>query len=101
MQAKDLAGAEAIARRGMANDPNDHHAMEALVEVLIEEAQGEEALTYAVQIVKKRPKRALYRLLEGDARLLTHDRPGAERAWREALALEPNNRDAKRRLGLP
>jgi predicted negative regulator of RcsB-dependent stress response len=75
--------------------------MEALVEVLIEETQGVEALKYAVQIVKKRPKRALYRLLEGDARLLTHDRPGAERAWREALALEPNDRDAKRRLGLP
>jgi predicted negative regulator of RcsB-dependent stress response len=99
-RANDLAGAEALARAAIANDPDDHHAMEALVEVLIEESKGAEAVKYAVQIVRKRPKRASYRLLEGDARLLANDRTGAERAWREALALEPQNRDAKRRLGL-
>jgi hypothetical protein len=99
--ADELSSAEAMARRGVARDPDDHHAMEALVEVLIEETRGVEAVKYAVQIVRKRPKRASYRLLEGDARMLANDRVGAERAWREALALDPSNRDAKRRLGLP
>jgi hypothetical protein len=99
-RAGDLTGAEALARAAMASDPDDHHAVEALVEVLIEETKGPEALKYALQIVHKRPKRASYRVLEGDARLLTNDRSGAERAWREGLALDPQNRDAKRRLGL-
>jgi hypothetical protein len=99
-RAGDLTGAEALARAAMASDPDDHHAVEALVEVLIEETKGAEAVKYALQIVHKRPKRASYRVLEGDARLLTNDRSGAERAWREALALDPQNRDAKRRLGL-
>jgi predicted Zn-dependent protease len=101
LAADDLAGAEALARRAIANNADDHHAMEALVEVLIEETRGAEAVKYAVQIVRKRPKRVAYRMLEGDARLLANDKIGAERAWREALALDPGNRDAKRRLGLP
>jgi hypothetical protein len=99
--ADELSAAEAMARRGIARDADDHHAIEALVEVLIEETRGAEAVKYAMQIVRKRPKRASYRLLEGDARMLANDRVGAERAWREALALDPNSRDAKRRLGLP
>jgi hypothetical protein len=99
-EADDLVGAEALLRRGLASDPSDHHLAEELVRVLIDRGRGPEAVKYAIEIVHKRPKRVSYRLLEGDARLLTGDKPGAERAWREALAVEPDNKDAKRRLGI-
>jgi hypothetical protein len=97
-QADDLPEAEALLRRALANDPDDHHSMEVLVQVLIEGERGPEALKYAEEIVRKRPKRASYRVLAGDALLLTGDKIGAQRAWREALALEPGNREARRRL---
>jgi hypothetical protein len=97
-KAGDLAGAESLLRRALAIDPDDHHAIEALVRVLIDQRRGSEALRYAEEIVHKRPKRASYRVLDGDAKLLTGDQAGAESAWREALAMEPGNREAKRRL---
>jgi hypothetical protein len=97
-QAGDLAAAESLLRRALAKDPDDHHAIEALVRVLIARGRGPEALRYAEEIVHKRPRRASYRVLDGDAKLLTGDKAGAESAWREALAMEPDNREAKRRL---
>jgi len=97
-QADDLPGAEVLLRSALAKDPDDHHVMEVLVRVLISRGRGSEAVKYAEEIVHKRPKRANYRLIAGDAKLLAGDKIGAEREWREALALEPGNREARRRL---
>ena len=99
-RADDLAGAEALLRRGLARDPTDHHLAEELVRVLIDRGRGTEAVKYAAEIVRKRPKRIAYRILQGDAKLLAGDRPGAEAAWRAALTIEPDNWDVKRRLGI-
>jgi Flp pilus assembly protein TadD len=84
--------------RVIATNPDDHHAMEVLVRAWIAMGRGKDAVGYAELIVKKRPKRAIYRLLEGDAKQLAGDRAGAEAAWRAVLALEPNDPEAKRRL---
>ncbi len=79
-------------------DPRDHHAMEGLVKIYLARGQHREALGYAEQIVKRRPKRAAYRILHGQALLGVGDRAGARQAFQEALALEPDNRDAQRLL---
>jgi hypothetical protein len=94
----DVAGAEAMARALLAADAKDHHAMEVFARVLLAQGKAQEALGYIQQIVKKRAKRAAYRVLEGDARIRLADPAGAKAAWTAALELEPGNQDAKRRL---
>ena len=86
--------------KAVAADPEDHHAMEALARAWVGMKRGQDALKYIELIIKKRPKRAAYRILEGDARRLIGDDAGAANAFREALRLEPNNREAKQKLGL-
>jgi predicted Zn-dependent protease len=100
LKARDAAGAAALMLRLVTNDPEDHHAMEVLVRAWIAMGRGEDAVGYAELIVKKRPRRAAYRVLEGDARLSAGDAAGAQVAWRVALQLEPDNVEAKRRLAL-
>ncbi len=96
----DAAGAESLARVALLHDHADHHAMEVLAQALINQQRGAEAVGYTDQMVRKRPKRAPYRILQGDAKLAAGDQAGAQAAFQEALRLEPQNQDAKRRLGL-
>jgi hypothetical protein len=95
---ENAAGAEAFARRAIAKDPGDHHAMETLARALIDQDRGAEAVTYARRIVEKRRKRVPYRLLLGDALLMVGDAAGARKEWQAAAALEPGNREVKQRL---
>jgi len=90
--------AEALARRALARDGDDHHAMEVLARSLIDQDRGPEAVTFARRIVDKRKKRVPYRLLLGDALLMIGDATGARREWQAAAELEPNNREVKQRL---
>ena len=96
----DAKGAEALMREALAHDPDDHHAMEVLVRALIDQDRGAEAIPYARKMVKRRSKRVPYRLLLGDALLMTGDESGAHREWKAALELEPNDRQVRLRLGL-
>jgi hypothetical protein len=100
LRSRDPAGAAEMMLRQVTVNPNDHHAMEILIRAWIAMGRGDDAVGYAELIVKKRPRRAAYRILEGDARLAAGDPAGAQVAWRVALQLEPENIDAKRRLGL-
>jgi Flp pilus assembly protein TadD len=100
LKARDAAGAAKLMLRQVTSNPEDHHAMEVLIRAWIAMGRGEDAVGYAELIVKKRPRRAAYRVLEGDARLAAGDAAGAQVAWRVALQLEPENIEAKRRLGL-
>lgn len=100
LRARDAPGAAAMMLRQVTNDPQDHRAMEVLVRAWIAMGRGEDAVGYAELIVRKRPRRASYRVLEGDARLSAGDAAGAQVAWRVALQLEPDNVEAKRRLAL-
>jgi hypothetical protein len=94
----DPEGAEALVRRYLSNDPRSHRAKEVLARALMDQDQGAEAVKYAKQIVKRRRKRVDYRLLLGDALLMTGDAAGAKRQWREAQKLDPGNKDVKMRL---
>ncbi|HEX7481685.1 MAG TPA: hypothetical protein VF331_28020 [Polyangiales bacterium] len=100
LNAHDVGGAETLAREALAQDRDDHHAMEVLAQALIDQRRGTEALKYAEMIVKKRPKRAAYRVIQGDAKALLGDKAGAESAWAQALTLEPNNKSIQHRLGI-
>jgi Flp pilus assembly protein TadD len=101
LKSRDAKGAADMMLRQVTTDPEDHHAMEVLVRAWIALGRGDDAVGYAELIVKKRPRRAGYRVLEGDARLSAGDAAGAQVAWRVALQLEPDNVEAKRRLGMP
>ena len=100
LKSRDAKGAADMMLRQVTTDPEDHHAMEVLVRAWIAMGRGDDAVGYAELIVKKRPRRAGYRVLEGDARLSAGDAAGAQVAWRVALQLEPDNIEAKRRLGM-
>jgi hypothetical protein len=95
---ENAVGAEALARRALAKGADDHHAMEVLARALIDQDRGPEAVTFARRIVEKRKKRVEYRLLLGDALLMTGDAVAAQKEWQVAGSLEPTNREVKRRL---
>jgi hypothetical protein len=96
----DPKAAEALMRQALAADPDDHHAMEVLVHSLIDQDRGADAVPFARKMVKRRAKRVPYRLLLGDALLMTGDEAGARREWKAALDVEPQNREVRMRLGL-
>jgi hypothetical protein len=96
----DAKGAEALMRQALAADPGDHHAMEVLVRALIDQDRGAEAVPYARKMVKRRSKRVAYRLLLGDALLMTGDAAAARREWNTALEIDPKDRQVRMRLGL-
>jgi tetratricopeptide (TPR) repeat protein len=59
----------------------------------------EEAVRYAELAARKRPRRAAYHVLVGDARRAAGDAGGARRAYERALEVDPDDRTARRRLG--
>jgi Flp pilus assembly protein TadD len=99
LNAGDAAGAELAMRALLVADPGEHHAMEMLARALLAQSKAQEALPLIEQIVKKRSKRAAYRVLEGDARRMLGDYEGARAAWRTALKLDPQTPDMRQRLG--
>lgn len=95
---ENAAAAEGLARRALAKDSDDHHAMEVLARALIDLDRGPEAVQFARRVVEKRKKRVPYRLLLGDALLMVGDEAGARKEWQVAAALEPGNREVAQRL---
>lgn len=55
--------AERVFRDILQLDPDDHHAMEGLVKILLKRKEGKEALDLSKRMVDKRPKRTRYRKL--------------------------------------
>lgn len=92
--------AVAVMRELLRREPRNHHAMEMLAKALIDQDQGAEAAKWAAGAVARRPKRARYRVLQGDALLMAGDQAAARAAWQKALQLEPGNKAIKRRLGM-
>jgi DNA-binding response OmpR family regulator len=96
--AGDLARAEALLRRAIAEAPNNPHPVEALVRLHLARRDGAAAVPVAEKLVALRRRRASYRVLLGDARRLQGDEAGAQAAYREALELDPNDARARSRL---
>lgn len=91
--------AERLYRRVLQLEPREHHAMLGLGRILMERGAHVEAAEQLRGAVQRRPRRAAYRILLGDALSRAGDAAGARREWQEALELEPNNRQAQQRLG--
>jgi hypothetical protein len=100
LAADDAKGAEALIREGLARDPDDKHLIEVLVRALLEQDRGQEAVPLARKIVKRRPKRVSYRLLLGDALLMTGDQGGARAEWQTAYEIDPQDHEVRMRLGI-
>ena len=90
--------AEATLDRAWELDPRNPQAMAGYARLYIAKKDGARAVKWAKKAVKKRSKRASYHVLYGDALMLQGETAAARRAWRKALSLDPDNRDAKRRL---
>jgi DNA-binding response OmpR family regulator len=90
--------AEALYRRALEADPQSHYAMIGLARLLLARGAAPEALPFARDAVRRRSRRAAYRVLLGDILLATGDASGAREAWEAALAAEPDSREAQRRL---
>jgi hypothetical protein len=98
LKAGRVKEAEALLRPMLDKHPDDPHLSEALAQTLLARGAAVEAVAYAQKSVKKRPKRASYRVLLGDALRRAGDEPSAKLAYREALALDPKAREAQKRL---
>ncbi|MGE3630985.1 MAG: tetratricopeptide repeat protein, partial [Sandaracinaceae bacterium] len=86
-------------RRALAIDSRNHHAMIGLGELLLARNQPSAAIELFERAVRRRPRRASYRVLLGDARAAGGDAAGARRDWEEALSIDPEDRRAQQRLG--
>lgn len=91
--------AEALYRRVLVLDPNEHHAMVGLGRLLMERNRHADAIEPLRGAVQRRRRRAAYRVWLGDALAGAGDRAAAMEEWRAALEIEPNNAQARRRLG--
>ena len=94
----DVGSAEPLFRAVLKQQPDEHHAMKGLVEILLKRNASSEALPFAKRIVGKRSRRVSYRLLYGDALFMAGDEAKAVEQWKEALRLSPGNSAALIRL---
>ena len=75
------------------------HAVAGLARERLTAGDAEGALEHAERAVQLRRRRASYRVLLGDARRMAGDIGGARRAYERALELDPDDAEARRRLG--
>lgn len=98
-EARDPSVKETLYRRALALDPRNHYAMLGLADVYMDRGQPSEAIPLLEGAVRRRGRRASYRVLLGDARRDAGDAAGARAAWQEALEIDPDDRTARARLG--
>ena len=94
----ELDRAEATLDRAWELDPKNPQAMAGYTALYIAAKEGDRAVRWAERAVAKRPRRAPYRVLLGDALMLQGEVGSARKAWRKALAQDPDNRAARSRL---
>jgi len=94
----ELRLAEATLDRAWELDPRNPQAMAGYATLYIAKKEGERAAKWAKKAVRKRPRRAAYHILYGDALQLGGDTEAARQSWRKALSIEPGNKAARSRL---
>jgi len=90
--------AEATLDRAWELDPKNPQAMAGYATLYIAKNEGDRAAKWAKKAARKRPRRAEYHILYGDALQLEGDTDAARKAWRKALSADPGNRAARARL---
>ncbi len=86
--------------RAVAGDAKNAHAREGLAEALAALGEHRDALVQIEEAIKLRPRRARYRVVQGDAFQALGKASLAKDAWSKALELDPSDREAKKRLSL-
>jgi Tfp pilus assembly protein PilF len=94
----ELRLAEATLDRAWELDPQNPQAMAGYATLYLASKDGDRAAKWAAKAVQKRPRRAQYHLLFGDALRLQGEIEAARKAWRRALSLDPRNKAARSRL---
>lgn len=94
----ELDGVDAKLALSLRYDEDNHRAMATYARYFIAKEDADEAVEWARRALLERP-RAGYHVLYGDARRAAGDRAGAQRSYRRALSIDPDNRQARRRLG--
>ena len=98
LAAGDMRQAEMIYLEALRAESRNPHALAGLARLHLARRAGRQALSYAEQAVAVRPRRSAYRIILGDALTLLGRRPDAQRAYREALRLDPHSREARSRV---
>ena len=90
--------AEDVLRAMLKEDPENDAAMEQLTQLLLDENKAEEAIQLLESTTARNPSPTLYDLL-GDAYTQTKDYAKAEKAYRQAVELDPSELSHLRGLG--
>jgi DNA-binding response OmpR family regulator/Flp pilus assembly protein TadD len=94
----DLVVAERAFRRAAILEPKSNASASGLALVLLELGDVSASLHWARRAVAAAPRHSGARLVLGDALAKSGDQAGAAREWREAVSLDPANREAQKRL---
>ena len=90
--------AEATLDRAWELDPSNPQAMAGYAALYIAKKDGARAVKWAKKAVRKRSRRAEYHVLYGDALQLEGESEAAQKSWRKALKVDPENKAARSRL---
>ena len=96
----DTAAAEAYFQAALERDPRENHAMAGLAEANLARRDAANAIEWARKAVERRPRRASYQLLLGDALALGGQTAAARQAWQRAAELDSDS-PARARLERP
>jgi tetratricopeptide (TPR) repeat protein len=89
--------AEKVLRGILAGDPNNESALQQLTQLLLDAGKSNEAVDLLEQALARTPSADLYEQL-GDAYTQLHDASDAEKAYRSAVDLEPDQASHRRSL---
>lgn len=98
LKGRELVVAEKYFRRAALLEPKSWAAMVGLSYVLLELGEVKPAVVWAERAVSVAPRNSSVRLVLGDALSRAGESARATEAWREATLLDPNNREARKRL---
>jgi Flp pilus assembly protein TadD len=98
LKGRELVVAEKYFRRAALLEPRSWSAMVGLSYVLLELGEVKPAVVWAERAVAAAPRNSSVRLALGDALSRAGETARATEAWREATLLDPNNREARKRL---
>jgi Flp pilus assembly protein TadD len=98
LKGRELVVAEKYFRRAALLEPRSWSAMVGLSYVLLELGEAKPAVVWAERAARVAPRNSSVRLALGDALSRAGENARATEAWREATLLDPNNREARKRL---
>lgn len=91
LRRKQIKEARLLLDAAVKKDETNSKVLRGMTELALIEKDATAALEWAQKAVSKRPKRAHYQLLLGDAYKLSGDEANARKAWNKAIELDPKS----------